>query len=679
MGKVEYKISIKTSSAYTGASTNATVNINLISKDGNASTGYFKLDNFWKNDFEKGKVDKFKKKTKDVGLPEVIGIKLTGGMSGKDAWFCDYIEIDVGGSNAFYPVYDWVEDEIQVTHSSASIPQKSSDYVRQMRQAEVEQHKHDYDWIPKPTPDDLGWNLPRSLNAATYDELPPIFKRPDYRDDHLNQKKSERKLDALVSFVKSKVFPVKTLDDFQKLNRREFTDRQSTNYTDGWDTDEGMGRQVLTGINPLGFYQCHELPKKFNVTNADVAATLGPSTSLDKEMKAGKCYVFDARKKLAPVERNFYFDTDKPLYCPNAIGLFHVNSKGNFLPIAIQLVPGNRDYLFTPSDTKDDWLLAKLYFRTAECSLHEWDAHLFSTHVFMEPFSIATFRCFPRCHPVYKLLRPHLQTVMAINTEGRPTLIAPGSPANKAIATMSASALRCFFKDMTLDELNIVKRLKAQGLDNPKLLPNFHYRDDATLLWDIMKNYVSKVIRHYYKSDVDVRNDYELQDYVKDVANNGLGWQDGNTHGMPDKITTIEQLVDLCHALMFTSSVQHAAVNFGQYETYRFIPNCPSAMRLPPHKKGEATMERIMNSLPDEKVALAAIALAYTLSSFSPDESYLGDYPERYFTDQAVLRFREEYRSELREAGEKMRKRNEGLQHPYTWLYPDRVPNSIAI
>ena len=66
--------SSKTSSVYTGGSTDATVNINLISKDGNASTGYFKLDHFWRNDFEKGKVDKFKKKTKDVGLPEVIEI-----------------------------------------------------------------------------------------------------------------------------------------------------------------------------------------------------------------------------------------------------------------------------------------------------------------------------------------------------------------------------------------------------------------------------------------------------------------------------------------------------------------------------------------------------------------------------------------------------------------------------
>ena len=52
----------------------------------------------------------------------------------------------------------------------------------------------------------------------------------------------------------------------------------------------------------------------------------------------------------------------------------------------------------------------------------------------MEPFCVALFRCLPKAHPIYKLLRPHLQTVCAINTDARNSLINPGSLANKAIA-----------------------------------------------------------------------------------------------------------------------------------------------------------------------------------------------------------------------------------------------------
>ena len=39
--------------------------------------------------------------------------------------------------------------------------------------------------------------------------------------------------------------------------------------------------------------------------------------------------------------------------------------------------------------------------------------------------------------------------------------------------------------------------------------------------------------------------------------------------------------------IVFNSTAQHAAVNFGQFETYQFIPNNPASMRLPVHKKGE--------------------------------------------------------------------------------------------
>ena len=40
------------------------------------------------------------------------------------------------------------------------------------------------------------------------------------------------------------------------------------------------------------------------------------------------------------------------------------------------------------------------------------------------------FRCFSRSHPIYKLLRPHLQTVSAINTLGRELLIGAAAVAN---------------------------------------------------------------------------------------------------------------------------------------------------------------------------------------------------------------------------------------------------------
>ena len=61
--------------------------------------------------------------------------------------------------------------------------------------------------------------------------------------------------------------------------------------------------------------------------------------------------------------------------------------------------------------------------------------HFLYTHNAMEPFCISLFRCLPRCHPVYKLLRPHLRTVGAINTNARSDLLPTTSPIASTLAT----------------------------------------------------------------------------------------------------------------------------------------------------------------------------------------------------------------------------------------------------
>ena len=72
---------------------------------------------------------------------------------------------------------------------------------------------------------------------------------------------------------------------------------------------------------------------------------------------------------------------------------------------------------------------------------------------------------------------------------------------------------------------------------------------------------------------------------------------------------------------IFTSSCQHAAVNFSQMETYSFAPNSPATLRKPPPtKKGEVTLEHIMESLPSKHRAGVVIATVYDLTRLYPTE-----------------------------------------------------------
>ena len=90
---------------------------------------------------------------------------------------------------------------------------------------------------------------------------------------------------------------------------------------------------------------------------------------------------------------------------------------------------------------------------------------------------------------------------------------------------------------------------------------------------------------------------------------------------------------------MFTGSAQHAAVNFGQYEYYGFVPNAPTGLRKPPPiRKGEADYQTLLDTLPDKKTTVKSIAVSHLLSQFSRDEVSYGPLYPIWLDHPAVLR-----------------------------------------
>ena len=84
----------------------------------------------------------------------------------------------------------------------------------------------------------------------------------------------------------------------------------------------------------------------------------------------------------------------------------------------------------------------------------------------------------------------------------------------------------------------------------------------------------------------------------------------------------MESREDLIHhrmLIIFTGSAQHAAVNFGQFDAYGFVPNAPFA-RPPPIEKGVTKFADILECLPTIHTAGFSAGLAFSLAQFSPDE-----------------------------------------------------------
>ena len=56
----------------------------------------------------------------------------------------------------------------------------------------------------------------------------------------------------------------------------------------------------------------------------------------------------------------------------------------------------------------------------------------------------------------------------------------------------------------TWGSYNLPEVLKKRGVDDPKKLPNFHYREDGLKLWAAIEAFVKEIMSVYYHSDDDV-------------------------------------------------------------------------------------------------------------------------------------------------------------------------------
>ncbi|RXN30293.1 arachidonate 5-lipoxygenase-like protein [Labeo rohita] len=249
-----------------------------------------------------------------------------------------------------------------------------------------------------------------------------------------------------------------------------------------------------------------------------------------------------------------------------------------------------------------------------------------------------------------------------------PIAIQIGSISGAGMETLIKNAM----KTLTFKSLCLPEDIKVRGMED---VPKYYYRDDGMMIWEAIHSFVSAVVKIYYGSDEAVQQDVEIQGFVKDVA---FGMN--NSDKFPKSLKTQEQLVEYLTVVIFTASAQHAAVNFGQFDWYGWIPNSPSTMRKPPpQQKGQVDMKFIMESLPDRGSSREVLATVWSLTRTESNERFLGMYPDMYFTEQPVKEAIKTFCHKLEKVTKIIKSRNEELPLPYWYLSPDKIPNSVAI
>ncbi|TYQ30721.1 lipoxygenase family protein [Pseudanabaena sp. UWO310] len=444
-------------------------------------------------------------------------------------------------------------------------------------------------------------------------------------------------------------------------------------------TNSEFARLRVAGFNPVTIQRIKTLDAKFPLTE-DQFQTVLAGDSLAEAGAQGRLYLADYAELTAIAGGTFPKGAQKYINAP--LALFAVpKGQQSLTPIAIQLGqdPSAYPIFVCQADDEPNWLLAKTVVQIADANYHELISHLGRTHLFIEPFAIATNRQLASNHPLYILLKPHFQGTLAINNAAQSGLISAGGTVDSLLAgtitssrTLSAQSV----ENYNFNEAMLPVALKKRGVDDVNMLPDYPYRDDALLVWGAIATWVKNYLSIYYFSDTDVLRDSELQAWAKEITSVDGGRV--KSFGQNGQIQTFDYLVDAVTLLIFTSSAQHAAVNFPQGDLMDYTPAIPLAGYTPaPTATTGATEADFFAMLPPIDQAKSQLTMTYILGSVY--YTTLGDYGSDYFNDDRLQQPLRDFQDGLKAIESTIKSRNETRVADYNYLKPSRIPQSINI
>jgi len=152
--------------------------------------------------------------------------------------------------------------------------------------------------------------------------------------------------------------------------------------------------------------------------------------------------------------------------------------------------------------------------------------------------------------------------------------------------------------------------------------------------------------------------------------------------GFPSPITSRSELISTLTMIIFTASVQHAAINFNQFDMLGYPPNMPLSLTIDrlPESKDQFNEELIFNMLPTFTNAALQTVSVWTLTQPPILESESIMHPLSWDNPNAQ-RVVDEFVDRLKVISKQVDKMNEGrdLIDQYTVLNPINIPKATKI
>ncbi|CRG92687.1 hypothetical protein PISL3812_09752 [Talaromyces islandicus] len=424
----------------------------------------------------------------------------------------------------------------------------------------------------------------------------------------------------------------------------------------------------------------------FPLGNNLTAKIVGENATLESLRDSSRLFIVDHSYqkdyKLATVVERY------PVACS---AYFYIDSKsGDFLPLAIR-TNVDMDLTYTPLDSANDWLLAKMMFN-ANDMFHAQMLHLVISHDVTESVHQAALHTLSENHPIMVILERLMLQGYSSRIVGEELCFNPGGHWDQL---MVYSQFSC--RDFVTDRWPIDGRfqggylendLKARGLIDEKgesLFRSFPFYEDAKEIRDIYKAFFTTFINSYYGTENDLSGDFEIRNWFVEANTKAKG------HDFPkEEQLTKDSLIDVLSHFAFATSVSHHSTNGGAPISSGTLPFHIPAIYTPiPKEKG---VTDLMPYLPD-----AATAVHYLGFMASFNRPFYGDsgraLEDVFVTADSMTRLNSETNSAAKDfltgmhnLSEKIRGRqfnNDGLSQGMPFIYrtldPAYIPFFCAV
>ena len=497
---------------------------------------------------------------------------------------------------------------------------------------------------------------------------------------------------GIYNFLQRFTFRISKKQDLNRLSKqpkkmsdyiRYFQSLDIPKITFSYQDDSVFARMRVAGQNPVMISLVKKVDPDFPVSDTLFQSVEGFSKdTLATAISDKRLFIVDYKELELIKDGNNGHGVQQYNYTPKAlfaIPKYQSSIKSSLLPIAIQCgqVASDQAPIYTPNDGTA-WNMAKTIVQIADFNYHELVSHLAATHLLIEPFIVTTHRQLADNHPLKVLLLPHFEGTIFINWAAQLALVNTGGKVDTLFSGTIESSRALVAQRLTLsfnDEM-FPNTIKRRGVDDPKLL--YPYRDDAQQIWQAISEWVSSYLDLYYKNDQDIVNDSELALWADElrVAGHVIGFGDTDE----GTVTTLAYLKEAVTMIIFTSSAQHAAVNFTQHDFAGYPPNMPAAgYTAAPSKKDQST-QAWLDLLTPVNMSAKQVELVFLLSGVYYTK--LGQYKANYF-DSAITPLLKQFSTNLETIEKNINLRNQqtdfAAMMPYSYLLPSHIPQSINI